>query len=571
MLDKLEARFSDARDKAEQFSAATKGVSVAAEKAGKGAEKGAQGIGKFASSLIRIFKYRMIRKVIREIGQAFSEGLTNVRDYSAGLEGEGHRIAAAFENMSGKSLTMKNQIGSAFAELISIVMPLIEQFVSLITKAANVISQFFAALGGNSKYYKAVDASEEVAKNLGSGAKSAKEMRKQLMGFDVINRLDAPTEPSGGGGGASADAAKNQFQYTEIATGIQKIANIIRDNLPAIEAVLGGSLMGVGAILLFSGANIPLGLGLMAAGAVMLGKAAAENWDSVSTKVKTAVASIALIVGGVLIAVGAVLAFSGVNIPLGIGLLAAGVASVAAAGVAWGKLPTELKTQVAEIALIVGAALAALGFIFLLTGNIPLGLGMILAGGVGVGMALSFGDNALLNKLKQKWDGIKTWFNEHVKKYFTADYWQQKIEEAGGGLIGGVAAVVQTVREMFSGLSDFISRVWQSLSGGFHVELDYGGGMIVPQYATGGFPEDGLFMANHGELVGQFSNGNTAVANNAEIVEGIRRGVYDAVSSAMSNNRSQQDVRVYLDGKQISNAVTRNQRNTDRAMGAVYG
>ena len=47
-------------------------------------------------------------------------------------------------------------------------------------------------------------------------------------------------------------------------------------------------------------------------------------------------------------------------------------------------------------------------------------------------------------------------------------------------------------------------------------------------YAQGGFPEDGLFMANHGELVGQFSNGKTAVANNEQIVEGIQSGVYAA-------------------------------------------
>ena len=35
-------------------------------------------------------------------------------------------------------------------------------------------------------------------------------------------------------------------------------------------------------------------------------------------------------------------------------------------------------------------------------------------------------------------------------------------------------------------------------------------------------------MANHGELVGQFSNGKTAVANNEQIIEGITRGVAQA-------------------------------------------
>lgn len=32
-------------------------------------------------------------------------------------------------------------------------------------------------------------------------------------------------------------------------------------------------------------------------------------------------------------------------------------------------------------------------------------------------------------------------------------------------------------------------------------------------------------MANHGEVVGKFSNGRTAVANNEQIIDGIQRGV----------------------------------------------
>ena len=55
----------------------------------------------------------------------------------------------------------------------------------------------------------------------------------------------------------------------------------------------------------------------------------------------------------------------------------------------------------------------------------------------------------------------------------------------------------------------------------------------IPTFATGGFPEDGLFMANHGELVGQFSNGKTAVANNEQITDGIKQGVREAVAEVL--------------------------------------
>ena len=85
---------------------------------------------------------------------------------------------------------------------------------------------------------------------------------------------------------------------------------------------------------------------------------------------------------------------------------------------------------------------------------------------------------------------------------------------------------------------------------------------IMPGFATGGFPEDGLFMANHNELVGQFSNGKTAVANNEQITQGIAQAVapavYNAVVSAMQNTqRGNSDVVVNIDGKQVFKAVQR--------------
>lgn len=69
-------------------------------------------------------------------------------------------------------------------------------------------------------------------------------------------------------------------------------------------------------------------------------------------------------------------------------------------------------------------------------------------------------------------------------------------------------------------------------------------------YATGGFPEDGLFMANQGEVVGKFSNGKTAVANNAQIVAGIASGVYDAMMAALSQQKTGGN-NVYMDGAKV--------------------
>lgn len=48
----------------------------------------------------------------------------------------------------------------------------------------------------------------------------------------------------------------------------------------------------------------------------------------------------------------------------------------------------------------------------------------------------------------------------------------------------------------------------------------------VRYYANGGFPEDGWFRANHGEMLGKFDNGKSVVANNKQITDGISSAVY---------------------------------------------
>lgn len=115
---------------------------------------------------------------------------------------------------------------------------------------------------------------------------------------------------------------------------------------------------------------------------------------------------------------------------------------------------------------------------------------------------------------------------------------------------------------------EFLKKLLQSISVG----------VGVPAYASGGLPEDGLFFANSSELLGTFSNGRTAVANNAQIVEGIQRGVYSAVLRAMQETRGgQQSSIIVLDdqvvGKTFGAAIDRERRRNGTAkieMGGAY-
>ena len=94
-----------------------------------------------------------------------------------------------------------------------------------------------------------------------------------------------------------------------------------------------------------------------------------------------------------------------------------------------------------------------------------------------------------------------------------------------------IAAINYTVRKYGSLYAGWTARGYKGYAKGIGTfsMSDF------PKYSTGGFPEDGLFLANHDEMIGQFS-GRNAVINNEQIVDGISDGVYRAMMQAQSDN-----------------------------------
>ena len=132
------------------------------------------------------------------------------------------------------------------------------------------------------------------------------------------------------------------------------------------------------------------------------------------------------------------------------------------------------------------------------------------------------------------------------------------------------SGVADGLKETFESAKNAIKGVWNSIADSLNGSHSVGGGSFrinLPKlYATGGFPEDGLFMANHNELVGKFSNGRTAVANNEQITNGIAQAVYSAMMSANSNGSGGQYINntIMVDGVAIARAVTKGQERLDR-------
>lgn len=84
-------------------------------------------------------------------------------------------------------------------------------------------------------------------------------------------------------------------------------------------------------------------------------------------------------------------------------------------------------------------------------------------------------------------------------------------------------------------------------------------------YANGGFPEDGWFRASHGEIMGSFDNGQSVVANNMQITQGIAQAVKSAILEA--NGMSSGNVVVQIDGKEVFSVVRKEAETYQRRTG----
>lgn len=136
---------------------------------------------------------------------------------------------------------------------------------------------------------------------------------------------------------------------------------------------------------------------------------------------------------------------------------------------------------------------------------------------------------------------------------------------AANYLISGVEKAINSVAKVLNNIR-FTIPDWVPVFGGNKFGLNIRPISVgrIPLYEVGGFPEDGLFFANHSELVGQFSNGRTAVANNQQIIEGIKEGVIDAmmqVFMAMNSTSGQSETSIeiplYIGNEEIARATSK--------------
>lgn len=318
------------------------------------------------------------------------------------------------------------------------------------------------------------------------------------------------------------------------------LSDEIQNVIAIITTVVSVAFLAIGAALAFSGANIPLGLALLAAGAVTMGTAIMPNWNDLSDNVQQKISMITTVVGGALLAVGAILALSGVALPLGLGLMAAGALSLGAvATLNWDFVVNSIKKVVSVITGILNGALIVLGVLLCLSGaGVGLGLAVLAAG-----LSLSYA----------AW----TLDDNPITRF---------VRQMANSIIGLVNGVIDAINDMFHIQFNGLSVMGITLIPAFDIRLvDI---PHIPFFEDGGFPNEGqLFIAREAgaEMVGAMGR-RTAVANNDQIVEGISAGVSvanDGVIAAiyaLLNVVEEKDFSVNIGDNQIGESYDRYNR-----------
>ena len=230
--------------------------------------------------------------------------------------------------------------------------------------------------------------------------------------------------------------------------------------------------------------------------------------------------------------------------------------------------------------------------------------------------------NAAITGLKNGWEAVReSTFLSRVKKIGSQSFnaigdIKSKVTPKGRDIISGMRTGLNNNWSSLSGILSNIpgkvanaipslytvgQNVIQTFANGFssihipmpHIGWDWEGGSIkignfkfsLPRfnlnwYANGGFPGMGeMFVARESgpELVGRMGN-HSAVANNNQIIAGIRAGVFEAVVNAFESmqgrNDRGQELHIYLEGdaKKLFKVIRQEGNNYQKQTGnPVFG
>ena len=320
---------------------------------------------------------------------------------------------------------------------------------------------------------------------------------------------------------------------TTVAVNWNSIIEALRGPIGAIVALVSTAILAIGIILCFAGV-FPLGIGLIVAGAAGLATTVAVNWNAIIEALRGPIGAIVALVSGSLLVLGIILCCVGIY-PLGIGLIVAGAAGLATTvAVNWNSIIEALRGPIGAIVALVSGSLLVLGIILCCVGVFPLGIGLIVAGAAGLAAVVAVNWNVILDKVKEIWQGVKNYWNQNIAPVFTKKWWADLAKSCGNGLITGFEKAINGIISLFETMINWIvgglNKIgfdipdWVPGIGGktfgFNIPEVKFGRVSIPRLAEGAvIPPNKEFMA----VLGDQRHGTNIEAPLATIEEAVAR------------------------------------------------
>ena len=454
-----------------------------------------------------------------------------------------NRYQAAYEDF-------KNTWGQVVNTVLIPVLKILTQVFTIATKGLQVMAGLTGKTVDNSKIQEnsssgVVDNQKELTKEI---EKTNKAQKKSLAAFDEINILSQETaENSSDTGGANVPITGGGGGESYNNSFVDKIDA----DLAAIMGYVGFALVAIGVLLICFG-HIGWGIGFIIAGAAIFSVSQAALSEGAETeKVKNIMNGIIAGISLLALVLGIILVATGGSLPLGIGLIIVGAAGLATeVALNWDAITTAITNFFQKNAgLIAGISLAlvVLGIILLFTGvGIPLAIGLIVAGGAGLAATVALNWNFIVDKVKEVWQKVKNFWNSYIAPIFTAKWWADLGKKAINGLLGviekGLNWIIDKINSFIGGMSKVVGVVGDLFGADWSIPKIPR--VSIPRLAQGAvIPGGREFMA----ILGDQPKGQT----NIETPESLLREIY-AEGNAVTNALLQQLIQVMQNGMTVN-------------------
>lgn len=567
---------------------------------GSHATGGSQGISKMVSSIKKVsvasFAFRLAGAAVGKL-----------RSIVSGYISENETLKAQTE-------ALKSSMGQALAPAINLVVSALSSLMPYVVGISNAIGSLMGSLVGDG-WSAAAAGAKKTADATNGAAAAQKEMSKQLMGFDQINRMDSQSDTSSSGSGSSTSSAeikpkslgwletyKQAFSDTftslefkaanvggkigmTLNTAITTTLGLIGDfSFETVGATVAENFNSCVAAVDWSAAGQLIGRAMLMVPQTIVGFVQQTDWALVGTALSDFIINAASTVsqwiastdwiglGESLWTLCASIDWAGLTQSLGYLL---GTAIGAVAGLLWDFIKEPWDSFVATCK----ENAAANG------GNMVLGiLQGILDGLVGIGTWL------WNNLAKPIINGVKDAFGIHSPSTVFAEFGQYLMQ----GLTNGISNGLHWVQEKLQSLKDKVLGVAENLKSAFsfewsmpslklpHLQIDWDpvdnvvakffGVTAIPRLSVSWFAKGGIldgaqiFGAMGSSLLGGGEAGREAILpldSNTGWMDDLARKVASSIGS--DGGAVSAVINIILDGKKITSYVIKDLRSRSRS------